>query len=148
MWQPSKVCFVVLCVCTSYSSANLCYSGLGEKETLSTQHQPNLRAQKDETARLKEELIQLRMRHDTELKEAVKAGKDELEHAKTELGELHAWEIKEVQEQLFKDIEYEREMHELERQQNNQLELVQISHTKIITDLDEKIWSKFFHPSL
>jgi subtilisin-like proprotein convertase family protein len=88
------------------------------------------------------------MRHDTELKEAVKAGKDELEHAKTELGELHAWEIKEVQEQLFKDIEYEREMRELERQQNNQLELVQISHTKIITDLDEKIWSKFFHPSL
>jgi hypothetical protein len=36
------------------------------------------------------------LRHDTELKEAVKAGKAEMEHAKTTLGELHAQEIKEV----------------------------------------------------
>ncbi|KAM0874320.1 hypothetical protein ACQ4PT_037516 [Festuca glaucescens] len=115
----------------------------GEKENLSIQHQADLLAQKDETARLKEELIQLRLRHDTELKEAVKAGKTELEHAKNELIELHAREIKEVQDQLFKDLEAERKLRELERQRNNQLELVQIAHAKIIKDLDEKIQTTF-----
>jgi multidrug efflux pump subunit AcrA (membrane-fusion protein) len=88
------------------------------------------------------------LRHDTELKEAVKAGQAELERAKTTLGELHAQEIREVLDQLFKDIEAERELRKLERQRNNQLELVQISHAKIIKELDEKIRSKFFHLSL
>jgi hypothetical protein len=49
---------------------------------------------------------------------------------------------------LSKDIEAERELRELERQRNNQLELVQISHAKIIKEVDEKIRSKFFHPFL
>jgi hypothetical protein len=87
-------------------------------------------AQKDESARLKEELIQLRLRHDTELKEDVKDGKAKVEEAKDVLVELHAQEIKEVQDQLFKDIEAKKKLRELERQQNNQLEMVQIAQAK------------------
>jgi Mg2+ and Co2+ transporter CorA len=68
--------------------------------------------------------------------------------AKAALIELHEQEVKEVQDQLLKDIKAEKELRELERQRNNQLELVQISRAKIIKDLDEKIWSKCFFSSL
>jgi hypothetical protein len=78
----------------------------------------------------------------------VKADKAELEHAKTKLGELHIREIKEVQDRLYGELNSERGLRELERHRNNQLELVQISHANIITELDEKIWNKFFHLSL
>jgi hypothetical protein len=74
-----------------------------------------LQAQKNETARLKKELIQLGLQHDNALKEAVKAGKAELEVAKTALIELHEQEVKEVQDRLHKDIEEERNLRELER---------------------------------
>jgi hypothetical protein len=74
-----------------------------------------LQAQKNETARLKKELIQLGLQHDNALKEAVKAGKAELEVSKTALIELHEHEVKEVQDRLHKDIEEERNLRELER---------------------------------
>ncbi|KAK1660578.1 hypothetical protein QYE76_048737 [Lolium multiflorum] len=73
----------------------------------------------------------------------VKAGKAEVGDAKAALIELHEQEVKEVQDQLFKDIKAEKELCELERQWNNQLELVQISLAKIIKDLDEKIRTTF-----
>jgi hypothetical protein len=107
-----------------------------------------LQAQKNETARLKEKLIQLGLRHDSALKEAIKAGKAKVEEAKTALIELHEQEVKEVQDRLRQDIKEERDLRELERQQNNQLELVQISHGKITKDLDDNIRSKCFSSSL
>jgi hypothetical protein len=55
-----------------------------------------MQAQKKETAKLKEELIQARLRHDVALKEALKAGKAEVEEAKVALTELHKKEVKEV----------------------------------------------------
>jgi hypothetical protein len=74
----------------------LLFPFLGKKENLYVQHQSELRAQKDETAQPKEELIQLRLRHDTEVKEAVKDGKAEVEGAKAALIELHEQEVREV----------------------------------------------------
>jgi hypothetical protein len=68
----------------------------GEKETLSSQHQAELRKQREETAHLKEDLIQAKQRHATELKESTAVRIVELEHATKELVELHAQEIKEV----------------------------------------------------
>ncbi|KAK1613213.1 hypothetical protein QYE76_036886 [Lolium multiflorum] len=112
----------------------------GEKEKLSLQHQNELQAQKNETTRLKEELIQLGLHHDSALKEAVHAGKAEVEEAKAALVELHK---QEVQDRLFKDIDEEKNLRELERQRNNQLKLVQISYGKIIKDLDDKIRTVF-----
>ncbi|KAM0916853.1 hypothetical protein ACQ4PT_009884 [Festuca glaucescens] len=88
----------------------------GEKDTLSSQHQAELQKQREETARLKEELIQLKLQHTTELKQAADAGKFELEHARKELEELHAREIKEE---------------------------VQDTQAKIIADLDKIIRTTF-----
>ena len=105
MWRPSKVCLSVLCVCNSHVSfVHIHYSGAGEKDTLSYQHQAELQKQREETARLKEELIQLKLQHTTELKQAVDAGKSELDHARKELEELHAREIKEVQDRLYEEL--------------------------------------------
>jgi hypothetical protein len=126
-------------------SADLCYSGSGEKETLSSQHQAELRTQREETARLKEELIQLKLRHDTELKQAVETGKAELEHAKKELAELHSREIKEVQDQLHGELKAEMDLRLLEKKRNDALQKAQGTLAKIIDELDDKIRSKFFH---
>jgi hypothetical protein len=71
--------------------------------------------QKDETAHLKDELIQLKLRHATELKQVVEAGKAELDHAKKELEELHIREIKKVQDQLHGELKSKRDLRELER---------------------------------
>ena len=54
-------------------------------EKLALQHENSLQAKRNETARLKEDLIQAGLRHDTTLKEAIKAGKAEVEEAKEQL---------------------------------------------------------------
>jgi hypothetical protein len=137
--------FLVLCVCTSHVTfAHIHYSGLGEKETLSSQHLAELRKQREETARLKEELIQLKLQHNTDLKQVVEAGKFELDHTRKKLNELHAREIKEVQDQLHGELRAENDLCELEKRRNDALQEVQSTQAKIIADLDEKIWSKFF----
>jgi hypothetical protein len=46
-----------LCLHFSCFTSHTYYYGLGEKDTLSSQHQAELQRQKEETARLKEELI-------------------------------------------------------------------------------------------
>jgi hypothetical protein len=121
-----------------------CYSGSGEKATLSSRHLAELQKQKEETTRLKEELIQLKLRHDTELKQAIEFGKAELDHAKKELGELHIREMKEVQDQLHEELKSEKDLRGLEKKRNDALEEVQITRAKIIAELEEKIRSKFF----
>jgi hypothetical protein len=72
----------------------------GEKEKLSLQHQNELQAQKNETAMLKEELIQLGLRHDSTLKEAIKAGKTEVKESKAALIELHEGEIQILRDRM------------------------------------------------
>ncbi len=64
-----------------------------EKEKLALQHQNELQAQKNETTKLKEELIQAGLRHETALKEAIKTGKAEVEEAKLALIELQKNEV-------------------------------------------------------
>jgi hypothetical protein len=93
-------------------------------------------------------LIQLGLRHDNALKEAIKAGKAEVEEYKAALIEQQEGEIQILRDRLQQEIKEETDLRELERQRNNQLELVQITHGRIIKDLDDKIWSKRFSPSL
>jgi hypothetical protein len=62
--------------------------------------------------------------------------------------ELHEGEIQILRDQLQQEIKEERGLRELERQRNNQLELVQITQGRIIKYLHDKIWSKHFSPSL
>jgi hypothetical protein len=141
---PSKVRFIFLFLFTCPLSCCqlLLFWFSDEKEKLTLQHQNELRAQKNESAKLKEELIQAGLRHETTLKEAIKAGKAEVEESKAALIELHEGEIQILQDRLCNEIDEERELREMERQRNNQLELVQIVHGKIIKDLDDKIRSK------
>ncbi|KAM0895907.1 hypothetical protein ACQ4PT_023559 [Festuca glaucescens] len=115
----------------------------GEKETLSSQHLAELQKQREETARLKEELIQLKLQHNTDLKQAAEAGKIELDHARKELNELHAREMKEVQDQLHGELKAEKDLRELEKKSNDVLQEVRSTQAKIIADLDEKVWTTF-----
>ncbi|KAK1599875.1 hypothetical protein QYE76_018564 [Lolium multiflorum] len=108
----------------------------GENDTLSSQHQAELQRQREETARLKEELIQLKLQHTTELKHVVDAGKSELDHARKELEELHAREIKEVQDQLQGELQAEKDLRDLEKKRNDALQEVQNTQAKIIADLE------------
>ncbi|KAK1667036.1 hypothetical protein QYE76_055195 [Lolium multiflorum] len=94
-----------------------------EKDKLSLQHQNELQAQKNETAKLKEELIQAGLWHDIALKEAVKAGKVEVE---------------EVKDQLCQELQEEKKLRGLQKQRNDEVQLVQVSHGEIIKDLDDK----------
>jgi hypothetical protein len=71
-----------------------------------------------------------------------------VEEVKAALIELHEQEVKEVVDRLHKETDEEKELREMERQRNNQLELVQIAHGKIIKDLDDKIRSKCLSFSL
>jgi hypothetical protein len=59
--QPSRVVsFLLFFLLVNFLFPNFFYSGLqARKKKLSLQHQNELHAQKNETARLKEELIQL-----------------------------------------------------------------------------------------
>ena len=61
-----------------------------EKEKLALQHQNELQAQKNESAKLKEELIQAGLRHAGALKEAVAAGEAKVEEAKKQLADAEA----------------------------------------------------------
>jgi Fe-S cluster assembly scaffold protein SufB len=107
-----------------------------------------MHAQKKETAKLKEELIQAGLRHDNALKESIKAGKAEVEESKSALIELHEKEVREVHDRLHQELQEEKRLRGLERQQNNELEQVQISYGTIIKDLDDKVRSKYFSPCL
>jgi hypothetical protein len=67
----------------------------------------NCRLRRIETARLKEELIQAGLRHDSALKEAIKDGKAEVEESKAALIELHEQEVKELADRLHKETDEE-----------------------------------------
>jgi F0F1-type ATP synthase membrane subunit b/b' len=128
----------------NFTPAHFHYSGAGEKETLSSQHKAEPQKQREETARLKEELIQLKLKHNAKLKQAAESGKSELDHARKELEELHVREVKEIQDQLHGELKSERDLRELEKKRNDALQEVRDSQAKIIVDLDEKVRSKFF----
>jgi hypothetical protein len=65
-----------------------------------------------------------------------------VEEAKLALIELQESVVQVLRDRLQQDIEEERKLRELERQRNNALELVQIEHSWIMKDLDDKIRSK------
>ncbi|KAM0833016.1 hypothetical protein ACQ4PT_064513 [Festuca glaucescens] len=79
-----------------------------EKEKLALQHQNELQAQKNETAKLKEELVQVGLRHAGALKEAIAAGEAKVEEAKKQLAD--------AQEQLRRELGEEKELRQLEQE--------------------------------
>ncbi|KAM0921736.1 hypothetical protein ACQ4PT_006674 [Festuca glaucescens] len=79
-----------------------------EKEKLALQHQNELQAQKNETAKLKEELIQAGLRHAGALNEAVAAGEAKVEEAKKQFA--HA------EERLRQELGEEKKLRQLEQE--------------------------------
>ncbi|KAM0888481.1 hypothetical protein ACQ4PT_028309 [Festuca glaucescens] len=101
-----------------------------EKEKLALQHQNELQAQKNETANLKEELIQAGLRHAGALKEAIAAGEAKVEEAKKKLAD--------AEEQLRRELEEEKKLRQLEQERNDALLAVQVSLDEMIKDVDDK----------
>ncbi|KAM0889398.1 hypothetical protein ACQ4PT_027716 [Festuca glaucescens] len=101
-----------------------------EKEKLALQHWNELQAQKDETAKLKEELIQAGLRHAGALKEAIAAGEAKVEEAKKQLAD--------AEEQLRRELGEEKELRQLEQERADALLAVQVSLDEMIKDVDDK----------
>ncbi|KAM0907458.1 hypothetical protein ACQ4PT_016110 [Festuca glaucescens] len=106
-----------------------------EKEKLALQHQNELQAQKDETAKLKEELIQAGLRHAGALKEAVAAGEAKVEEAKKQFAD--------AEERLRQELEEEKKLREMERDRNAVLAAAQASLGQMIKDTDAKALKLF-----
>ncbi|KAM0872708.1 hypothetical protein ACQ4PT_038528 [Festuca glaucescens] len=106
-----------------------------EKEKLALQHRNELQAQKDETAKLKEELIQAGLRHAGALKEAIAAGEAKVEEAKKQLVD--------TEEQLRRELGEEKELQEMERDRNAVLAAAQASLGQMIKDTDAKALKLF-----
>ncbi|KAM0848037.1 hypothetical protein ACQ4PT_054640 [Festuca glaucescens] len=79
-----------------------------EKEKLALQHQNELQAQKNETAKLKEELIQAGLRHAGALKEAIAAGEAKVEEAKNQFAD--------AEEKLRRELGEEKKLRQLEQE--------------------------------
>ncbi|KAM0857704.1 hypothetical protein ACQ4PT_048304 [Festuca glaucescens] len=106
-----------------------------EKEELSLQHQRDLQAQRTETDKLKEQLVQAGLQLAGALKEAIAAGEAKVEEAKKQLAE--------AQDQLRQELEEERKLRKLEKERNDELLLVQASVGQLIKDLDDKAQSMY-----
>ncbi|KAM0859894.1 hypothetical protein ACQ4PT_046893 [Festuca glaucescens] len=130
---PPRYIFCALCL-----HLLIFYSGASEKENLSTQHQIELQKQREETARLKDELIEMKLQHTRELQQAAEASQTELAHVRKELDELHSREMKEVQDRLHEELQAEKDLRDLEKKRNDALEEAKHSWAKIIEKLDEQ----------
>jgi molybdopterin converting factor small subunit len=102
---------------------------------LSLQHLRDLRAQRTETANLKEQLVQAGLQPAGALKEAISTSKAEVEEAKKQLAE--------AQNQLRQELEEERKLQKLEKERNDELLLVQALVGQSIKDLDDKAQSMY-----
>jgi ABC-type transporter Mla subunit MlaD len=94
-----------------------------------------LQAQRTETAKLKEQLLQAGLQHARALKEAITAGEAKVEEAKKQLAE--------AQDKLRQELEEERKLRKLEKERNDQLLLVQASVGQFIKGLDDKAQSMY-----
>ncbi|KAM0846564.1 hypothetical protein ACQ4PT_055585 [Festuca glaucescens] len=109
-----------------------------EKEELSLQHQRDLQAQRNETAKLKEQLVEARLQHAGALKEAIAAGEAKVEEARKQFAEAG--------EQLRRELEEERKLRQQEQERNDELLAVQVSLDQMVKDVDNKAL-KFFPDS-
>jgi seryl-tRNA synthetase len=86
---------------------------LAEKEELTLQHSHDLEAQRNEAAKLKDQLIKAGLQHVRELKEAIAASDAKVEEARKEFAE--------ATEQLRALLEEETRLLHLEQDQNAEL---------------------------
>ncbi|KAM0917053.1 hypothetical protein ACQ4PT_009790 [Festuca glaucescens] len=109
-----------------------------EKEELSLQHQRDLQAQQNETAKLKDQLVEAGLQHAGALKEAIAAGETKVEEA---------WkQFADTEEQLRWEFEEERKLRQQEQERNDELLAVQVSFDQMVKDVDDKAL-KFFPDS-
>jgi hypothetical protein len=123
--------------------AYLFYLGAGEKENFSSQHQADLQKEKDETARLREELAEMKHLHSLELQKIIDSSQTEIADAQKELDELHSKTISDMQDMLHKELQAEKNLRDLEKKQNDALEETKPSWAKIVEKLDEQVWGNF-----
>jgi DNA-directed RNA polymerase beta' subunit len=107
---------------------------------MSLHHQCDLQAQRNETANLKEQLVQAGLQHAGALKEAIAAGEAKVEEAKKQLAEAH--------EQLRQELEVERKLLKLEQERNIELSAIQASIGQMVKDTDDKALSRCSCPLL
>ncbi|KAM0872714.1 hypothetical protein ACQ4PT_038531 [Festuca glaucescens] len=101
-----------------------------EKEKLSLQHQEELRAQRDEISKLKDQLIQAGLRQAEALKGAIAAGDAKVEEAQKQFAG--------AEEQLCRELGEEKKLRQLEQERADALLAVQVSLDEMIKDVDDK----------
>ncbi|KAK1632697.1 hypothetical protein QYE76_007012 [Lolium multiflorum] len=104
-------------------------------QRLSLQHQLDLEAQRDETAKLKHQLIQAGLQHTRSLKEAIAAGDAKVEEARKQFAE--------AEEQLRRELAEEKKLLKLEQERNTALSAAQTSLGQMIKDTDAKALKLF-----
>ncbi|KAM0921681.1 hypothetical protein ACQ4PT_006640 [Festuca glaucescens] len=106
-----------------------------EKEKLALQHQQELKAQRDETAKLKDQLIQAGLQQVEALKGAIAAGEAKLEEARKQFDG--------AEERLRQELGEEKNLREMERDRNAVLAAAQASLCQMIKDTDAKALKLF-----
>ncbi|KAM0920942.1 hypothetical protein ACQ4PT_007177 [Festuca glaucescens] len=106
-----------------------------EKEKLALQHQQELKAQRDETAKLKDQLIQAGLQQAEALKGAIAAGEAKLEEARKQFAG--------AEERLRQELGEEKNLREMERDRNAVLAAAQASLCQMIKDTDAKALKLF-----
>ncbi|KAM0881799.1 hypothetical protein ACQ4PT_032720 [Festuca glaucescens] len=96
---------------------------------------PELNAQRDDTANLKDQLIQAGLQHARALKEAIAAGEAKVEEAKKQFAD--------AEEQLRRELKEEKKLRQQEQERSDALLAVQVSFDEMIKDVDDKAL-KFF----
>jgi molybdopterin converting factor small subunit len=107
---------------------------------MSLQHQQELKAQRDVTANLKDQLVLAGLQHAGALKEAIAAGDAKVEEAQKQFAD--------AQEELRRELEEERKLREMERDRNVVLAVAQVSLGQMIKDTDAKALSRCSCPLL
>ncbi|KAM0851442.1 hypothetical protein ACQ4PT_052421 [Festuca glaucescens] len=106
-----------------------------EKEKLALQHQQELKAQRDETAKLKDQLIQAGLQQAEALSGAIAAGEAKLEEARKQFAG--------AEQELRRELEEEKKLREMERDRNAVLAAAQASLGQMIKDTDAKALKLF-----
>ncbi|KAM0890878.1 hypothetical protein ACQ4PT_026770 [Festuca glaucescens] len=106
-----------------------------EKEKLALQHQQELKAQRDETAKLKDQLIQAGLQQAEALKGAIAAGEAKLKEARKQFAG--------AEERLRQELGEEKNLREMERDRNAVLAAAQASLCQMIKDTDAKALKLF-----
>jgi molecular chaperone DnaK (HSP70) len=107
-----------------------------EKEELTLQHNRELLAQRNEAAKLKDQLIQARLQHVRALKEAIAAGDAKVEEARKQFADAEG--------QLRAELEEETKLLNLEQEKTTELSVWQATISQMIRDTDAKAPSRCF----